>query len=518
MFDSLPIGLYSTMPEGQVIDINQAMVDILGYPDKETLAAKKVNEIYVNPDDRDRLIATLNKERVVRNFSTQFFRFDGEIIWAEGHTTIVENETGEITLEGGLIDITERKLAEEELRKEQDFNKAIIDASPIFFLTIDHQGRTRMMNKSMLKALGYEWEEVRGKEYLPIFVPEREHEMVSKIFEERSLREEATLSKNHALTKSGEELLTEWHGSSVLNPNGEVDYFFGYGIDITEKRQAEKQLQENEAKFRALFENSGYAMGVPKVGFHTMVNPAYLEMFGYDHEDELIGKPILDLIAPYEREIVLENVRMRNQGEPVPLYYETRGIRKDGCEFDMDVQVSIYNLADGMYTVAILRDITERKRADKVLQESEEKFSKLFQTSPNVLMISTFEEGKIIEVNDVGVQSIGLPKERLLGKTALELGLIDVETRGQLLKLIEEQGYYTAEEIPVTLSSGEQRVGLFYGQVITMGDQKYLFQTIVDITEGKLAEGALKKYANRLEILHEIDRGILAAQSTAEIA
>jgi len=160
----------------------------------------------------------------------------------------------------------------------------------------------------------------------------------------------------------------------------------------------------------------------------------------------------------------------------------------------------------------------ERKKAEEALRESKEKFSKLFQTSPNVLIISTLEEGKIIEVNDVGIQAIGLPKEELLNKTALEIGLVDSETRAQLLNSIQEHGYYASVEIPAILPNGEQRVGLFYGQVITLGDQKCLFQTIVDITERKRQETflAARLRLSELSVTHSADELLRAFMDEAE--
>jgi len=138
-------------------------------------------------------------------------------------------------------------------------------------------------------------------------------------------------------------------------------------------------------------------------------------------------------------------------------------------------------------------DITELKEKEKLLKESEEKFSKLFQTSPNVLIISKLDDGKIIEINDIGIKVIGKPKNELLNKTSIELGLVDAEIRARLLKYLQDQGYYSEVEIAVPLPNGEQRVGLFYGQIITLGSQQCIFQTIVDISARKKAELAVQK-------------------------
>jgi PAS domain S-box-containing protein len=146
--------------------------------------------------------------------------------------------------------------------------------------------------------------------------------------------------------------------------------------DITERKRAEEALRESETKFRAVFENSVDAIGVSKTGLHTFVNPAYLALFGYADNAELAGKPILDLIAPSHREQVLENVRRRASGQPTPAVYETRGLRKDGSEFDMDVHVSTYELNGEVYTVPIIRDITERRQADDALKRRKDELER----------------------------------------------------------------------------------------------------------------------------------------------
>jgi two-component system cell cycle sensor histidine kinase/response regulator CckA len=135
--------------------------------------------------------------------------------------------------------------------------------------------------------------------------------------------------------------------------------------DITERKLMEEALQESEIKFRTIFNNSVDAIGVSKEGIQTFMNPAYLSLFGYSSTDELINRPVLQLITPAEHEIILTRIRSHAKGEVVHSQYETRGLRKDGTEFDMDVHVSIYELAGETCSLVILRDITERKRTEQ---------------------------------------------------------------------------------------------------------------------------------------------------------
>ncbi len=136
------------------------------------------------------------------------------------------------------------------------------------------------------------------------------------------------------------------------------------------KREQDK-LRRNEEQFRAVVDNSADAIGVSKQGIHEFVNPAYLEMFGYQHTQELIGKSILPLIAPHQRERIIKKISDRTEGNFTEPHYETKGLKKDGTEFDMEVTVAQYGLENDRKTLVILRDITERNRLEELLRQSQ---------------------------------------------------------------------------------------------------------------------------------------------------
>ena len=149
----------------------------------------------------------------------------------------------------------ERVRSEEELRAERDFSTSLIESSPVFFVTIGFDGTTFMMNNSMLQALGYNLNEIVGQDYLRSFVPEREHEMVSQVFAELGAGK-SPFNRNHVLTKDGQELLVEWHGKPVSRSGERMDFFFGIGIDITERIKIEERLRQAQ-KLEAIGQLAG---------------------------------------------------------------------------------------------------------------------------------------------------------------------------------------------------------------------------------------------------------------------
>ena len=106
---------------------------------------------------------------------------------------------------------------ERKLRKEKEFTSTLVEAYPAFFVAIDPDGKTLMMNKAMLEALGYAADEVVGKDYLSNFVPEGDRERLSGIFERLTKDRQPTENENRVLTRDGRELLVEWHGRPVFD-------------------------------------------------------------------------------------------------------------------------------------------------------------------------------------------------------------------------------------------------------------------------------------------------------------
>ena len=185
---------------------------------------------------------------------------------------------------------SEEKLVEEKLFEEIYFSQTLLQAAPVFFVAINAEGKTIMVNETMLHSLGYKQEEVVGKDYLTTFVPEKNREELSKIFDKLIQLKKPTLNENFIMTKDGKELLIEWHGRSIFNKKSEFSYFFGLGIDITERKQVEEKLRESEERYRSIFENAveGLFQSTPE-GRFISVNPSFARMLGYASPEELVS-------------------------------------------------------------------------------------------------------------------------------------------------------------------------------------------------------------------------------------
>jgi PAS domain S-box-containing protein len=272
---------------------------------------------------------------------------------------------------------------------------------------------------------------------------------------ERALRERQSFSFDHRIVRpDGVERVVHGRGEVIVNEAGGAVRMIGTAEDITERKLAEavlrdahdelerrvrertaelaaandaflaeiaehkrtaEALRDSQTRLQAIFENSIDAIVVSKSGLHVLANPAYLKMFGYCHAGEITGRSVLEVISPDQRERVHGWIRRRAIGADAPTHYETRGLRKDGSEFVLEVDVSTYKLKGEIYTLAILRDVTERKRAEVLLRESEALKGAILESALDCI-ITIDHEGKVIEWNPAAEATFGYKRSDVLGR------------------------------------------------------------------------------------------------------
>ena len=193
--------------------------------------------------------------------------------------------------------------------------------------------------------------------------------------------------------------------------------------------KAESALRQSETRLRAMWENSRDAMNVSKNGVQVFANPAFLRLYGYGRVEECGGTPVIDHIAPSHRSQVAENIRRRSRGEQVPAFYETRGRRTDGTEFDEEVSVSTFEMLGEVHTLAIIRDITDRKQAEQNLRLSQERLALHVQQTP-LAVIEFDTDGRVRDWNPAAVSMFGFLREEAIGQHWTFL--VSEEDRGSL--------------------------------------------------------------------------------------
>lgn len=259
------------------------------------------------------------------------------------------------------------------------------------------------------------------------------------------------------------------------------------------------QEQSGEACYRDLFEDSRDAVYVSsKEGNILTINKAGVELFGYSRE-EMMGMDIRTLYAdPSDRERFRQKIECTGAVKD----YEVPLRRKDGTVIICIITSTVRKSPEGgiIGYQGIIRDVTAYKKAEEALRRSEEKFSKIFRSSPDWIAISALEDGRLIEVNDAFLRITGYAREEVIGKTSAELGLwVDLGERRRFVELLREKREIRNHEAKFRLKSGEVRIFLRSAELIELDGETCIINITRDITERKRAGEEIRKLNMELQ-------------------
>jgi PAS domain S-box-containing protein len=401
LFDRVPAELYRTTPAGRFLDANPALVEMLGYPDRESLLATNAKELYVNVKDRQRWQAVLERDGLVRDYETTIRRFDGSIIWARDDSRAVRDEDEQVLYyEGSLEDITERKRAEDALAESELKYRTLFEASTDGIFLETPEGGILDCNSSACSMLGY--------------------------------------SKEELIELNVADLLPE---DAVMTLRG---------------------ADAQEARLTAA-----------------------------------------DLIAANGTASLPEAVYERFAGSG--LFFETANKRKDGQSIPVEVSARLVSVGGVQRAITFVRDITDRKRAETALRESEAKYRSLVEQSLQGIMIVQGPPVRIVFANPTSGQMLGLTPKEMTSLRASEVeGLIPSDDRKALLQRFNELlagGPSSQRQIRLTHKEGATRWLEVSSRRIEYEGKPALQVAMVDITERKQAEEVLRRRAEELEAL-----------------
>lgn len=182
LFENVPVGIFRTTPSGQILDANDAMVRIFGYPDKASLLKINVENLYVVPDDRKRWQKAIEDHGIAHGFEMRMFRLDGTVVWMRINARQFQDlEKGIIYFEGSLEDITDQKLAENALMNaHQELEKRVEERTSEFLAAIDLLNREITIRKHAVKALRSSEAELQLLSERLLMVLEEERERISR--------------------------------------------------------------------------------------------------------------------------------------------------------------------------------------------------------------------------------------------------------------------------------------------------------------------------------------------------
>ena len=398
--------------DGRYSMVNEAFCKMTGYTEDELLNMR-VFDLFLN-EPQKKLFIQVAELGVKGTKEFELVRKDGSLFLASVSATSLEINNKRY-VQGIVRDVTERIRSMEALKQSEDkFRKAFYTNPDSIVISRLNDGKIVSVNKGFTQIMEYTEAEVIGKtsSELNIWSNPEDRETLKNC-----LKKDGFIDNFEAIfcSKSGE-LGYGLMSAAIIEIDGEP-HTINITRDIRIRKRIEEELiyaknkaEESEEQLRAIFDNSKDAIGISQGGTTVMVNHTYLTMFGYEDQNEIIGKSILDQISPKEHDRIKQFVAKRNVEVEIPSSYETIGIRKNGDEFPFEVNVSTYSLNNQKYSVGIIRDITERKQAEDALLQKTTLFEALLNTTMDSILIID-KNGKKVFQNERTVELFNIPRE-----------------------------------------------------------------------------------------------------------
>jgi PAS domain S-box-containing protein len=276
--------------------------------------------------------------------------------------------------------------------------------------------------------------------------------------------------------------------------DGSVSAVLGMYEDITERKQVEQALSDSEARYSAVVTQAKDGVVIIQDNILQFVNQAMADMVGYTPA-EIENTPIINYIAPESRTLIVDRIKARLAGQEVPSVYEAKLQRKDGTIFDAELSAGLIEYRGKPADVGMIRDITERKKSEEIIRESEERFRRFTEATAEGLVFH--EQGRIIDANPAALVMFGLSNSaEFVGKNLLEF--LVPESHEMVLKQMQLETV-SPYEVRCIRKNGSTFPVETSTRTYKFGDRTIRATSVRDITERKQAEQALRESQQLLQ-------------------
>ncbi|MHC1706378.1 MAG: PAS domain S-box protein [Bacteroidales bacterium] len=494
-----PVGIYHSSPEGNIIAANISLARMLGYSEENELLGKiRMHDLYFNPEDRDDLFRTYNNiiNEPLRNKELLWKRKDGSPIWILLTAHIVLDADNSFQYcEGFVLDIESQKETIRDLEQSVSGFKATLESINEGILVVNQQGIVTNYNTKFLEFL-------KNPPLLNGLI--KDEDLIAYVidnFEDKDAFLEGVksiysspFSDSFDVLKLKDGRVIERFSHPQIIDNKPVGRVWSFR-DMTGKIKASELLKKSENQYRVLFEGANDSIFIMSQDEFIACNEMTLTIFECEAKENIIGKhpweysPEYQPDGCYSKEKARIYIEAALNGDPQRFYWSHKTFT--GRLIDCEVSLNRITFDDSVFLQAIVRDISERMKSESIIRENEERFRRVFESSPlGIVMVSS--NATFIDVNPVFSDMLGYTREEL---KSLSLRTIthpdhitsDLENLRKLIKG-EIQFYHTDKRY--FKKNGEIIWGsVTVTSVLNVKSQfLYFLGMIEDLTERKKAE------------------------------
>jgi len=402
------------------------------------------------------------------------------------------------------------------LRYGEELRRTLVERSDDLIFVIDGEDRVRYVNPAAAALFRSSPEEMIGRRRAELFPPDLSRQQASSV--RRVLESGQPFSHDDWIVYPEGRLWVNTRLLPLRDAAGRVTMVLGISRDLSDRKRTEDALRASEASYRAIFAAANDAMFVHDgaTGEITDANPRMCEMYGYAPQ-EILGK-LPGAFSSGEPPFTQENAlaRFRAAAAGVPQFFEWRVRNKAGDAFWVEVGLKKALVGGRESVLAVVRDISKRKRAEDALRESEERYRAIFEQAADSVVLLDTGTGALLDFNDRAHEGLGYTRGEF---SALTLGQIDAiespeETVQHCAKVVREGA--DAFETKQRTKSGEVRDVQVRARRISIRGRDYILGVWHDITDRKRAEEGLRlselQYRSTLDSLgdavHVLDRDL----------
>jgi len=414
ILENIEDGYYEVDTAGNFTFFNNSMCRILGYSADELMGMN--NREYMDGENAKKIFQVFHEVYqtgiATKALDWKLIKKDGSECYVETVVSLITDlNNNKVGFRGVARDVSERKQAEAMLQKERATLSTIFESNPHGIALINKKGKYLYVNPMFTKITGYTFQDVQtGREWFQKAYPDPEYrKAVIDAWKKDSQQEGVGGDYGFKITCKGGQVKDIEFRTTYLK-----DHSVSVLTDVSHRKRAEEELRESEGKFRSFSEQSLVGIYLIQDNVFKYVNPKFAVIFGYTVEECLNNMPFYDLVHPDDRDTVEEQVRKRASGEVKSVHYSFRGIKRNGEIIDVEIFGSSIFVNGKSAVTGTMLDITERKKTEFALKESEEKYRLIVQNQ-NDLIVKFNLQQKIIYASPSYCSTFGKTEKELLG-------------------------------------------------------------------------------------------------------